>query len=90
MERPEDREWPLSDDNWKHRSENMRCGTCMYFNNYRCRRHAPTMQGFPAAYSTDWCGDHKLDKESVRESELKETQTSFVGSGGYPVPSEGV
>lgn len=28
----------------------------------RCRRHAPTMTGFPAVYGTDWCGDHKLDE----------------------------
>ncbi len=27
----------------------------------RCRRHAPTMSGFPAVFATDWCGDHKLD-----------------------------
>jgi len=27
----------------------------------RCRRHAPTMNGFPVVYPMDWCGDHKLD-----------------------------
>lgn len=26
----------------------------------RCRRHAPTMNGFPVVYDTDWCGDHRL------------------------------
>jgi hypothetical protein len=52
-------------DNWVHRSENMQCDKCMHFNNNRCRRHAPTMQGFPAVYPTDWCGDHKLDKEEM-------------------------
>ncbi len=31
----------------------------------RCRRHAPTMNGFPAAWSDDWCGDHKLDETKV-------------------------
>lgn len=31
----------------------------------RCRRHAPTMNGFPAAWSGDWCGDHKLDETKV-------------------------
>ena len=82
----------MMDDNWKHRSKNMRCDTCMYFNNYRCRRHAPTVHGFPAAYSTDWCGDHKLDKESMQEEREEEgTQLSFEGSGrGYPIPSGGV
>lgn len=28
----------------------------------RCRRHAPTMNGYPVVYPTDWCGDHKLDE----------------------------
>ena len=31
----------------------------------RCRRHAPTMSGFPAVFGTDWCGDHKLDENKV-------------------------
>lgn len=60
-------------DNWKHRSASMRCQTCMFFvlkypsvDLGRCRRHAPTMAGFPAVFTTDWCGDHKLDEERVR------------------------
>lgn len=28
----------------------------------RCRRRAPTMNGFPVMFPTDWCGDHKLDE----------------------------
>lgn len=28
----------------------------------RCRRHAPTLSGYPAVFVTDWCGDHKLDE----------------------------
>ena len=28
----------------------------------RCRRHAPTMQGYHAVFGNDWCGDHKLDE----------------------------
>lgn len=28
----------------------------------RCRRHAPTMSGFPAVFPMDWCGDHRLDE----------------------------
>lgn len=28
----------------------------------RCRRHAPTMNGYPAVFGNDWCGDHKLDE----------------------------
>ena len=28
----------------------------------RCRRHAPTMNGFPVVFTKDWCGDHKIDE----------------------------
>jgi len=28
----------------------------------RCRRHAPTMNGYPVIFFDDWCGDHKLDE----------------------------
>jgi hypothetical protein len=89
-------------DNWKHRSEGMKCKTCMWFvpkvPNYlqndciiaektclghpgrpvtageilkqpydlgRCRRHAPTMNGWPVVFVNDWCGDHKLDEEKI-------------------------
>jgi len=31
----------------------------------RCRRHAPTMNGYPAVFTSDWCGDHKLDENKV-------------------------
>ena len=31
----------------------------------RCRRHAPTMSGFPVVFVTDWCGDHKLNENWV-------------------------
>jgi hypothetical protein len=31
----------------------------------RCRRHAPTMNGFPVVYLWDWCGDHRLDENKV-------------------------
>ena len=69
-------------DLWKHRSEGMRCKTCMYCapkvkteagvhssegwqHIGRCRRHAPTMNGYPVVFETDWCGDHKLDENAV-------------------------
>lgn len=62
----------MSDDRWKHRSKGMRCATCIYYvpkqekegqreKLGRCRRHAPTMKGFPVVFPDDWCGDHKLD-----------------------------
>lgn len=31
----------------------------------RCRRHAPTMNGYPAVFTNDWCGDHKLDENKI-------------------------
>lgn len=31
----------------------------------RCRRHAPTLGGFPAVFADDWCGDHKLDETKL-------------------------
>lgn len=52
-------------DPWKHRSIGMCCKTCMWFCNFRCRRHAPTMSGYPAVFENDWCGDHKLDKSRM-------------------------
>lgn len=52
-------------DNWQHRSTNMKCMSCMHFKNMRCRKHAPTLNGWPAVYPDDWCGDHKLDKETM-------------------------
>ena len=63
-------------DNWKHRSEGMRCKTCMFYVSKekavtgaqevgRCRRHAPTMNGWPVMFPGDWCGDHKLDENKL-------------------------
>jgi hypothetical protein len=31
----------------------------------RCRRNAPTMNGFPAVFAKDWCGNHKLDENKL-------------------------
>lgn len=67
-------------DPWKHRSEGMQCRTCMWFVGKkhdlaadlagtkigRCRRHAPTMTGYPVCFQEDWCGDHKLDETKVK------------------------
>jgi len=64
-------------DPWKHRSASMSCASCMWFVPKlrpgsevasplgRCRRHAPTMAGYPAVFRSDWCGDHKLDEGAV-------------------------
>lgn len=68
----------VNKDNWKHRSDMMKCKTCMYFVEKqtnavqredhligRCRRNAPTIKGFPVVYSDDWCGEHKIDEEKI-------------------------
>jgi len=63
-------------DPWKHRAAGMRCTTCMWHAPKvladgkssglgRCRRHAPTMNGYPAVKDDDWCGDHKLDETKL-------------------------
>ena len=62
-----------SEDPWVHRASRMRCNTCMYYaikqnegpprpEIGRCRRRAPTMNGYPVVFPYDWCGDHKLDE----------------------------
>lgn len=38
------------------------CQNCMWYCNYRCRRHAPTLNGYPEVLRSDWCGDHKISK----------------------------
>lgn len=60
----------MSEDPWKHRSEKMRCKTCMWFvvkakTLGRCRGTAPTMRGFPVVFDTDWCGQHKIDENKI-------------------------
>lgn len=71
----------MSRDNWKHRSKGMRCGTCMFFVVKeptgpqpategdvlfgRCRKNAPTLNGWPSVFGTDWCGQHKLDENAA-------------------------
>ncbi len=70
---PTPKEKQVPKDNWIHRSTGMVCGTCMFYvskkkpedkpevkEKGRCRRHAPTMSGWPVLFPTDWCGDHKL------------------------------
>ena len=76
--RPEDMraQVPGQADCWAYRGENMRCKTCMWFapkyratdsvvDIGRCRRHAPTMNGYPVVFVNDWCGDHKLNENSL-------------------------
>lgn len=70
-------EWIMSQDPWKHRSSGMVCATCMWCVAKvaapdkpvilgRCRRRAPTLNGYPAIFvNKDWCGDHKLDENKI-------------------------
>lgn len=67
-------------DLWENRSDNMKCKTCIWFvpkmakdqkqvgvyDLGRCRRHCPTMGGFPVVFVNDWCGDHRLDENKMR------------------------
>lgn len=62
-----------AEDNWKSRIKGMKCKTCMWFvpkgdsamDIGRCRKHAPTLGGWPVTYSSDWCGDHKIDEDKA-------------------------
>ena len=51
----------------------MCCLTCMYYSpktdiTGRCRRHAPTLQGYPVVLpKDDWCGDHKIGTNPDKE-----------------------
>ncbi len=64
-------------DKWD-RETNFTCISCMYcvpkkktakedeVEEGRCRRHAPTLQGYPVVkLYDDWCGDHKLGSNPV-------------------------
>lgn len=66
-------------DPWVHRSAGMKCKTCIrfapkvreniregeFYDIGRCRRHAPTMDGFPIVFVNDWCCDHRLDENKL-------------------------
>ncbi len=74
-------------DNWIHRSKKMKCKTCMWYVEKteqgderstvgRCRRHSPTLSGWPVMFDTDWCGDHKLDEKAVDTPDVVQTENS--------------
>ena len=65
-----------SKDPWADRAQGMVCATCVFYVEKksssklsieigRCRCNAPTMNGYPVVYPTDWCGSHKLDEEKL-------------------------
>lgn len=61
-------------DNWKNKVQEMQCRTCAFYVQFRCRRNAPTIHGFPPVYPTDWCGNHRLDKTTMQQIELERTK----------------
>jgi len=80
LDRVQEKLISAEEDNWKHRSKGMRCQTCVCFvrkdNQYkichadtgclgRCRRHAPTLYGWPVVFENDWCFDFKMDEEKI-------------------------
>jgi hypothetical protein len=64
-------------DNWSDKETRMQCVTCRQFVKKdriaegvrlvigRCRKHAPTMNGWPVVFATDWYGDHKIDENKL-------------------------
>jgi len=87
----------MNEDNWQHRSATMRCGFCIYFvpkgapiaGLGRCRRHAPTLNGWPAVFVSDFCGDHKLD-DVVLARAAAEQQSRTASLGAMKAATEGV
>lgn len=75
-----------SKDKWD-RITGFCCATCMYCSpkpttlkqflekdTGRCRRHAPSMQGYPVVYlKDDWCGDHKVGTNPHKAKEISIT-----------------
>lgn len=73
-------------DKWD-RKTNFNCESCMYCvpkisskkeaktedeTRGRCRRNAPTLKGYPViSIFYDWCGEHKLGSNPVRDSKEK-------------------
>ena len=63
-------------DPWMHRSDNMKCKTCMWFvpkkrhdgfyDLGRCRKRSPSMGGYPVVFVNDWCGEHRLDENKLK------------------------
>jgi hypothetical protein len=65
---------PQPTDNWADLST-LACSTCRFFvvkeplmRVGRCRRHSPSMEGYPVVYERDWCGDHKLGTNPSRRA----------------------
>lgn len=63
-------------DRWDRKTD-FGCSSCMFYvpkgehstpAEGRCRKHAPTLNGYPVVFADDWCGDHKRGSNPVREA----------------------
>jgi len=65
-------------DNWSNRDKERQCRTCMYYVEKiarssrtvrttigRCKRKAPTSNGFPMVYPNDGCGEQRIDENKI-------------------------
>lgn len=95
-----DKEWTpdkgvLIGDRWD-RTTNFNCDSCRYYvpkPNYgtnlgACRRRAPIMTGYPVVnQELDWCGEHKIGSNPVRDGKSKVTAEQMADSlWNKPIP----
>lgn len=60
---------------WENREEDAYCKNCVWFMSKmnglgRCRRHAPTIIGFPQVFENDICGDIRLDDRKIESEKV--------------------
>jgi hypothetical protein len=97
-----EKENAVREDNWMHKSACMRCLTCAFFVPKaktsstllddpvlgRCRKHAPTMNGWPAVFENDWCGDHKLDENKLDAHLALQRPKDGLAQGACRIPNQ--
>lgn len=82
----------MKQDNWPSHEQTHTCKFCMWFVNKnqtvlgRCRKRAPTLDGWPAVYESDWCGEHKMDGSHLdyKISRPAQTHQSIIGIDFQP------
>ena len=72
-------------DKWiRSFGKGLKCLSCMFYcpkdnEMGRCKRHAPTMNGYPVVYSEhDWCGDHKMGTNPDKMQTEDKINTSII------------
>jgi len=71
-------------DRWDRKTD-FGCESCMFYvpkfshaadppcrGEGRCRRHAPTMKGYPVVFVDDWCGEHKRGSNPIRDDKERD------------------